>query len=112
MKRNASAQPNGSPPLMRAKEISMQMSVQNAVNLLESLGYTVAKPRANEKKEPEPQPRGRSYRISEVALAWRVCDRTVYRMIATGKLAAIKVGNMYRVPEEAMLLYERLNKCR
>ena len=37
-----------------------------------------------------------------------VCDETIYRYIKSGKLRAIRVGGLWRIPEEA--LQEFLNK--
>ena len=112
MKRNASAPTKAdTPPPLRGKEAMMQVAVKNAIDLLESLGYKVFEPQADSRRKPVDYPvRGRSYTISEVALAWHVCYRTVYRAVTSGKLLAVKIGNVYRIPEEAMLMYERWGK--
>ncbi len=113
MKRNASASPYSDRllhvPLMREKEATEQMAIRNAINLLEDCGYKVIPPASTRQDEIEIV-RGKSYTISEVAMAWRVCYRTVYRMVTEGKLLAIKIGKVYRIPEEAMLMYERYSK--
>lgn len=31
-----------------------------------------------------------------------VCDETIYRYIKSGKLRAIRVGGLWRIPEEAL----------
>lgn len=41
--------------------------------------------------------------VQEVADVLRVHTRTAYRLIQSGSLKAIKVGNQWRVPEAALL---------
>ncbi|MDR0592451.1 MAG: helix-turn-helix domain-containing protein [Bifidobacteriaceae bacterium] len=40
--------------------------------------------------------------VSEVAATLRVSDMTIYRLIASGELRALKVGRSYRIPSEAL----------
>ena len=42
------------------------------------------------------------YRPDEVAIYFSISRRTVYTWIETGKLEAVKVGKMLRVPREAL----------
>ncbi len=42
------------------------------------------------------------YTCNEVAKMFRVTHRSVLKWITTGKLAAIRVGRDYRIPEEAV----------
>lgn len=42
------------------------------------------------------------YRPDEVAIYFSISRRTVYRWIETGKIEAVKVGKMLRVPREAL----------
>ena len=118
MKRNDQAKANGPPPL-RSKNVPVTYSIKNAIDLLTSYGYRVTAPTnagADGMPAVNTQPiacgRGRSYSISEVAIAWNVCYRTVYRAVCRGDLTAIKIGNVYRIPEEAMLMYERYGPCK
>jgi excisionase family DNA binding protein len=40
--------------------------------------------------------------VAEVALIMRVSKMTVYRLVHTGELEAIKVGRSFRIPEQAV----------
>jgi excisionase family DNA binding protein len=40
--------------------------------------------------------------VSEVAQTLRVSDMTIYRLIASGDLRALKVGRSYRIPADAL----------
>jgi excisionase family DNA binding protein len=40
--------------------------------------------------------------VAEVAAVMRVSKMTVYRLIQDGKLAHVRVGRSYRVPERAV----------
>lgn len=40
--------------------------------------------------------------VAEVATAMRVSKMTVYRLIQSGELEAIRVGRSFRVPESAV----------
>lgn len=41
--------------------------------------------------------------IAEIAKAARVSKMTIYRMVHSGELAAVRVGRGYRVPEQHAL---------
>lgn len=43
--------------------------------------------------------------VEEVALIMRVSKMTVYRLIHTGELEAIRVGRSFRVPEHSVNQY-------
>ncbi|GAA3752264.1 helix-turn-helix domain-containing protein [Salinactinospora qingdaonensis] len=45
--------------------------------------------------------------VAEVATIMRVSKMTVYRMVHSGALPAIRVGRSYRVPERAVHDYLR-----
>ncbi|MDR2453615.1 MAG: helix-turn-helix domain-containing protein [Bifidobacteriaceae bacterium] len=40
--------------------------------------------------------------VAEVAETLRVSDMTIYRLIASGELRALKVGRSYRIPAESL----------
>lgn len=40
--------------------------------------------------------------VAEVAVVMRVSKMTVYRMVHSGELAAVRVGRSFRVPEQAV----------
>ena len=40
--------------------------------------------------------------VAEVAAMMRVSKMTVYRMVHSGDLAAVRVGRSFRVPEKAV----------
>lgn len=40
--------------------------------------------------------------VSEAAKRLRVCERTVYEMIRSGRVEAYRAGTHYRIPEQAM----------
>ncbi len=40
--------------------------------------------------------------VAEVAATMRVSKMTVYRMVHSGELAAVRVGRSFRVPEKAV----------
>jgi excisionase family DNA binding protein len=40
--------------------------------------------------------------VAEVAAMMRVSKMTVYRMVHSGELAAVRVGRSFRVPEKAV----------
>ena len=46
------------------------------------------------------------YTVGELARYWKVCTRTVYNMIASGKLEAFKCGDSYRITDRARRAYE------
>ena len=45
--------------------------------------------------------------VAEVALIMRVSKMTVYRLVHSGELEAIRVGRSFRVPEQAVNRYLR-----
>jgi excisionase family DNA binding protein len=45
--------------------------------------------------------------VAEVALIMRVSKMTVYRLVHSGELEAIRVGRSFRVPEQAVNQYLR-----
>jgi excisionase family DNA binding protein len=49
------------------------------------------------KKSPEPAPETRFLSVEKTAKACDVSKHTVYRMIASGQLRAVKFGSMLRV---------------
>ena len=55
---------------------------------------------------------GKLLRVSEVAAAWDVCPNTVYRAIERGRLDAVRVGRVLRIPIESVRAFERRNRIR
>jgi excisionase family DNA binding protein len=45
--------------------------------------------------------------VAEVATLMRVSKMTVYRLVHSGELTAVRVGRSYRVPEKAVHDYLR-----
>ena len=45
--------------------------------------------------------------VAEVATAMRVSKMTVYRLVHSGELTAVRVGKSFRVPEKAVHEYLR-----
>jgi excisionase family DNA binding protein len=45
--------------------------------------------------------------VAEVAALMRVSKMTVYRLVHSGDLAAVRVGRSFRVPEQAVQEYLR-----
>ena len=45
--------------------------------------------------------------VAEVASTMRVSKMTVYRLVHSGELAAVRVGRSFRVPERAVHEYLR-----
>ncbi len=45
--------------------------------------------------------------VAEVATLMRVSKMTVYRLVHTGELSAVRVGRSFRVPERAVNEYLR-----
>lgn len=45
--------------------------------------------------------------VAEVAETMRVSRMTVYRLVHSGELPAIRVGKSFRVPEQALVQYLR-----
>lgn len=51
----------------------------------------------------ERQLAGRTYMtVAEVAAVMRVSKMTVYRLVHSGELPAVRVGRSFRVPEDAV----------
>lgn len=42
------------------------------------------------------------YRVPKVAAMWETTPDLIYRLIAEGKLRAVRVGRLIRVPESAL----------
>ena len=51
------------------------------------------------------QPRVRFLTVAEVADVMRVSKMTVYRLVHSGEMSAVRVGRSYRVPQEALEQY-------
>ncbi len=49
------------------------------------------------------------YTVAEVAERWRVCGKTVWRLLRRGKLRAVKVGRATRVRVTEVERFERVN---
>lgn len=45
--------------------------------------------------------------VAEVAALMRVSKMTVYRLVHSGELGAVRVGRSFRVPEQAVHAYLR-----
>lgn len=45
--------------------------------------------------------------VAELATALRLSKMTVYRLISSGELEAVRAGRSYRIPEEAAGAYMR-----
>jgi excisionase family DNA binding protein len=45
--------------------------------------------------------------VAEVAAAMRVSKMTVYRLVHSGEMPAVRVGRSFRVPEQAVADYLR-----
>ncbi|GAB3508362.1 MULTISPECIES: helix-turn-helix domain-containing protein [Amycolatopsis] len=55
------------------------------------------------KKDDVPPPRQVQFlTVAEVATIMRVSKMTVYRMVHSGELPAVRVGKSFRVPEKAV----------
>jgi excisionase family DNA binding protein len=50
-------------------------------------------------------PRMQFLTVAEVAEVMRVSKMTVYRLVHSGELPAVRVGKSYRVPQEALQAY-------
>ncbi|HOD98190.1 MAG TPA: helix-turn-helix domain-containing protein [Syntrophales bacterium] len=58
--------------------------------------------------QPIPHPLKRYYRVDEVANYFSVSDRTIYRLIDTGDLKAIRLRDCIRVASEELKRFEAL----
>lgn len=50
-------------------------------------------------------PRMQFLTVAEVAEVMRVSKMTVYRLVHSGELPAVRVGKSYRVPQQALQTY-------
>lgn len=57
------------------------------------------------KKEPETLGQLRFLTVAEVAEIMRVSRMTVYRLVHSGELPAVRVGRSFRVPDKAVHAY-------
>ena len=51
------------------------------------------------------QPRVRFLTVAEVADVMRISKMTVYRLVHSGEMPAVRVGHSYRVPQDALEQY-------
>ncbi|WP_182112127.1 MULTISPECIES: helix-turn-helix domain-containing protein [unclassified Actinotalea] len=51
------------------------------------------------------RPRLRYFTVAEVAETMRLSKMTVYRLVHSGELPAVRVGRSYRVPQDALEAY-------
>ncbi|MDQ2836318.1 MAG: helix-turn-helix domain-containing protein [Actinomycetota bacterium] len=56
-------------------------------------------------KSPDGLREVRFLTVAEVASVMRVSKMTVYRMVHSGELPAVRVGRSFRVPEQAVQTY-------
>jgi excisionase family DNA binding protein len=49
----------------------------------------------------------KAYTIEEVAAILKVHPRTINRLLERGELRGVKVGRLWRIPEEALTAYLR-----
>ena len=54
-----------------------------------------------------PLAQGKFLTVAEVAALMRVSKMTVYRLVHSGELTAVRVGRSFRVPEKAVHDYLR-----
>jgi len=54
---------------------------------------------------PRPFGEVRFLTVAEVAASMRVSKMTVYRLVHSGELPAVRVGRSFRVPEQAVTEY-------
>ncbi|MGH3492498.1 MAG: helix-turn-helix domain-containing protein [Sciscionella sp.] len=64
-------------------------------------------PSQHNDKEPagEISPQVQFLTVAEVAAMMRVSKMTVYRLVHSGELPAVRVGKSFRVPEQAVRSY-------
>lgn len=48
--------------------------------------------------------------LKQLAERWRVCEKTVRRMIASNTLKVHRIGGQIRVSDEDLLTYEKLHR--
>jgi excisionase family DNA binding protein len=58
---------------------------------------------------PSAAPGRRYHTIAELAERWRTSERTVRRLISSGKLRAVRIGNQLRVADDVVLRFEARN---
>ena len=58
-------------------------------------------------RDQRPMPEVRFLTVAEVAAAMRVSRMTVYRLVHSATLPAVRVGRSFRVPEQAVTDYLR-----
>ena len=77
------------------------MSVVWQMCLMWHMCHTIEHDRQKEDATGEAQPfvTGALLTVSEVAAAMRVSNMTVYRLIKSGELGAVRVGKNYRIRE-------------
>ncbi|QTE29159.1 helix-turn-helix domain-containing protein [Pengzhenrongella sicca] len=51
------------------------------------------------------EPRARFLTVAEVAEVMRVSRMTVYRLVHSGEMPAVRVGRSFRVPQDALEHY-------
>ena len=57
---------------------------------------------AKQKPEPQALSQVKFLTVAEVAAIMRVSKMTVYRLVHSGELPAVRVGRSFRVPEKAV----------
>lgn len=62
---------------------------------------------ARSEAAPDQPPRAQFLTVAEVASLMRVSKMTVYRLVHSGELPAVRVGRSFRVPEDAVNEYLR-----
>lgn len=65
------------------------------------------KNRLNPQLTAQPMPEVSFLTVAEVAAIMRVSKMTVYRLVHSGELPAVRVGRSFRVPEKAVHDYLR-----
>jgi excisionase family DNA binding protein len=55
--------------------------------------------------QPSDEPRVRFLTVSEVAIALRVSNMTVYRLVSSGELPAVRVGRCVRLAADDVEAY-------
>lgn len=72
-------------------------------------GDAQSTPRSTQQSTPQSTPASmadvRFLTVAEVATALRVSKMTVYRLVHSGDLPAVRVGRSFRVPEKAVQDY-------
>lgn len=71
------------------------------------LGWDMADDMADRAKGKQPLSQVTFLTVTEVASLMRVSKMTVYRLVHSGELPAVRVGRSFRVPEQAVHEYLR-----